>query len=87
MRLSWPAFRPHDISLATGRGPVFRAAVQLTEPLGDITVLDLDLRGEIVKMVLPEERALAIKPGQAIEVAIAAQDLHLFDQETGWRIE
>ena len=36
-------------------------------------------------MVLPEERALAISPGQAIEVAIAANP-HLFDPETGRRI-
>jgi ABC-type sugar transport system ATPase subunit len=49
-------------------------------------VLDLDLKGEIVKMVLPEERAVAIKPGQEIEVAIAARDLHLFDRGTGVRL-
>jgi multiple sugar transport system ATP-binding protein len=81
--------RPHDVTLARGEvapGSTFRAAVHLTEPLGDITVLDLDLKGEIVKMVLPEERAVAIKPGQQIEVAIAARDLHLFDRGTGVRI-
>jgi multiple sugar transport system ATP-binding protein len=61
--------------------------VRLIEPLGDITVLDLDLRGEIIKMVLPEDRALAIKPGQPVEVVIAAQNLHLFDRDTGRRID
>jgi ABC-type sugar transport system ATPase subunit len=55
--------------------------------LGDITVLDLDLAGERLKMVLPEERALALSPGQQIEVAIRPEDLHLFDRETGRRIE
>lgn len=79
--------RPHDINLAPGQGPVFQGAVRLIEPLGDITVLDLDLRGEIVKMVLPEDRALAIKPGQPVEVLIAAQNLHLFDRDTGRRID
>jgi multiple sugar transport system ATP-binding protein len=80
--------RPHDVTLARGAAgdSTFRAAVHLTEPLGDITVLDLELKGEIVKMVLPEERAVAIKPGQEIEVAIAARDLHLFDRGTGVRI-
>jgi multiple sugar transport system ATP-binding protein len=81
--------RPHDVTLARDaaqEGPAFRAAVHLTEPLGDITVLDLEMRGEIVRMVLPEERAVAIKPGQEIEVAIAARDLHLFDRGTGVRI-
>ena len=29
-----------------------------------------DLRGEIVKMVLPEDRALAIEPGQPVEVVL-----------------
>ncbi|MFZ1425183.1 MAG: ABC transporter ATP-binding protein [Geminicoccaceae bacterium] len=79
--------RPHDINLAPGQGPVFQGSVRLTEPLGDITVLDLDLRGVIVKMVLPEDRALAIKPGQPVEVVIAAQNLHLFDRDTGRRID
>jgi multiple sugar transport system ATP-binding protein len=77
--------RPHDIAITAGGG--FRAAIQLTEPLGDITVLDLDLSGERLKMVLPEERALALSPGQQIEVAIRPEDLHLFDRETGRRIE
>ena len=80
--------RPHDVTLGheTARGPTFRAAVHLTEPLGDITVLDLDLSGQAVRMVLPEERAVAIRPGQEIEVTIEAQDLHLFDRDTGARI-
>jgi multiple sugar transport system ATP-binding protein len=81
--------RPHDIAIAAGapRTDRFRAAVRLTEPLGDITVIDLDLRGQGLKMVLPEERAQALEPGQEIEIAIRAEDLHLFDRETGRRIE
>ena len=80
--------RPHDIALAEGepRAGTFRAAVHLTEPLGDITVLDLDLNGQGLKMVLPEERALAVKPGQEIAVAITPAHLHLFDQATGRRL-
>lgn len=80
--------RPHDVLLGSeaADGTAFRASVHLTEPLGDITVLDLHMGGETVKMVLPEERAAAIRPGQDIEVTIAARNLHLFDQETGLRI-
>lgn len=81
--------RPHDVRLLGGveaGGASFRAAVHLTEPLGDITVLDLDLRGHILKMVLPEERAAAMAPGQQVDVAIDARDVHLFHQETGARI-
>ena len=77
--------RPHDITIGAAGG--FRAAIQLTEPLGDITVLDLDLGGEHLKMVLPEDRAQALGPGQEIEVVIRPEDLHLFDRETGRRID
>ena len=80
--------RPHDILLVTGGAAAhrFRAAVRLTEPLGDITVIDLDLHGQGLKMVLPEDRAQALQPGQEVEIAIRAEDLHLFDRETGRRI-
>ena len=78
--------RPHDIAFTSGTGG-FRAAIQLTEPLGDITVIDLDLAGEHLKMVVPEDRAQSLGPGQEIEVAIRPEDLHLFDHETGRRIE
>ena len=59
----------------------------MTEPLGDITVVDVALSGQIVKMVLPEERAVGVKPGQEIEVAIRPEELHLFDPGTGRRID
>ena len=80
--------RPHDIALARDGAAShrFRAAVRLTEPLGDITVIDLDLHGQGLKMVLPEDRAQALQPGQEVEIAIRAEDLHLFDRETGRRI-
>ena len=77
--------RPHDITIGVAGG--FRATIQLTEPLGDITVLDLALGGEHLKMVLPEDRAQALGPGQEIEVVIRPEDLHLFDRETGRRID
>ncbi|MGD9507457.1 MAG: TOBE domain-containing protein, partial [Geminicoccaceae bacterium] len=79
--------RPHDIAIAPVPGAGgFHAAIQLTEPLGDITVIDLDLRGQHLKMVLPEDRAQALEPGQEIEVVIRPEDLHLFDGESGRRI-
>src|SRR6185312_4449827 len=49
--------RPHDLRPAEGAaaGPRFATRVHLTEPLGDVTVLDLDAHGERLRMVLPEE--------------------------------
>ena len=43
-------------------GPRFAATVHLTEPLGDVTVIDLEAGGAVLKMALPEEEALAYRP-------------------------
>ena len=45
----WFGVRPHDLQPAEGEpaGPRFSARVHLTEPLGDVTILDLEARGEL----------------------------------------
>jgi multiple sugar transport system ATP-binding protein len=80
--------RPHDVLLGhdPSRGPGFEAVVHLTEPLGDVTLLDLEVNGAAMKMALPEERAAAISPGTPIQVTLSAADTHLFHAETGVRI-
>ena len=42
--------RPHDLRPAEGEahGPRFPAQVHLTEPLGDVTVLDLEAQGQVL---------------------------------------
>ena len=77
--------RPHDLAPA-GRGqdgPRFPATVHLTEPLGDVTVLDLEAGGALLKMALPEEEALAFPPGRALTVELSLADAHLFHGESG----
>jgi multiple sugar transport system ATP-binding protein len=78
-------FRPHDVApvQAAPNGPSFRAKVHLTEPLGDITVLDLEAGEAVFKMVLPHERALAYSVGDELEVEIALANTHVFSRETG----
>jgi multiple sugar transport system ATP-binding protein len=78
-------FRPHDVTPASGgrAGPVFPARVHLTEPLGDITVLDLEAGDTVFKMVLPQEAALRYAVGDALDVEIAVANTHLFSRETG----
>ncbi len=78
-------FRPHDVVPAEGgaNGPTFRARVHLTEPLGDITVLDLEAGSTLFKMVLPHERALRYAVGDELDIAIAVANTHLFSKETG----
>jgi multiple sugar transport system ATP-binding protein len=77
--------RPHDLAPAGSQqnGPRFAATVHLTEPLGDVTVLDLEAGGAILKMALPEEEALAFPPGRELTVELLLADAHLFHGESG----
>ncbi len=84
----WFGVRPHDLGPtgptgADPRGPRFAASVHLTEPLGDVTVLDLSA-GEVgFKMILAEERAVGYAPGDALELEILLENTHVFARETG----
>jgi multiple sugar transport system ATP-binding protein len=84
----WLGFRPHDVAPATdaARGARFRARVHLTEPLGDVTVLDLGAGDTVFKMVLPEERALGYRTGDELAVALDLENTHVFSRETGTAI-
>jgi len=77
--------RPHDLSPAREprRGPSFRGQVRLTEPLGDVTVIDVGIDRMILKMVLPEELALAYEVGSDIDLEVPLAETHLFLRETG----
>ena len=63
--------RPHDIvppearASATHDGPRLSGKVHLTEPLGDVTILDVDVGGHILKSVLGEELAASYAPGSS----------------------
>lgn len=82
--------RPQGLTRAGGqaRGPRFAARVFLTEPLGDVTILDLragepgnmDVR---LRMVLPQEQAWRIRPDDDLEVELDPAQVCLFTQETG----
>ena len=77
--------RPHDLYPARAEpdGPRFPATVHLTEPLGDVTVIDLEAGGAVLKMALPEEEALAYRHGHELAVELSLADAHLFDRRTG----
>ena len=79
-------FRPNDIRPAGGeppRGPSFPARVHLTEPLGDVTVLDLDIAEHMFRMVLPESDAIRYRAGDRLDVELAVERTHLFTRDTG----
>ena len=60
--------------------------MHLTEPLGDVTLLDLLAGEQPLRMVLPEERAVAYSIGDRIQVQIALENTHVFARETGTAI-
>ncbi len=81
--------RPHDIELAQDNSPRsarFSARIHLTEPLGDVTVMDVATQDATMKMVLREEVAAQYQVGETIEVAFDPTDLHVFDTTTGARM-
>jgi len=82
--------RPHDLAPVDGDadgpgfdGPIFDGRVHLTEPLGDVTVLDIEAGGTLVKMIVAEERGLAFRPGDPIRVRVDLDEAHFFHRETG----
>ena len=78
-------FRPNDIRPAAGdaTGPRFPARIHLTEPLGDVTVLDLDIAEHMFRMVLPESEAVRYRAGDRLDVELAVERTHLFARDTG----
>ena len=81
--------RPHDISLAgqqAVRATKFPAKIHLTEPLGDVTVIDVTARETEMKMVLREEIAARFSVGDNIDIAFDPGDLHVFNPSTGARL-
>ena len=68
-------------------GPRFPARVYLTEPLVDVTILDIIAHGETrLRMVLPQEQAYRIAVDDAIECAVDLDQICLFAQDTGTSI-
>jgi len=84
--------RPQAISPIADGGAVvpgtrFSARVFLTEPLGDLTILDIVAgANNRLKMVLPQERAYGIAKDAAIDCALRIDDICVFAQGTGTAI-
>jgi multiple sugar transport system ATP-binding protein len=79
--------RPHDIALAQSGAAAIPAKIHLTEPLGDVTIIDIRARETNMKMVLREEVAAKFNVGDEISVTFDPGDLHFFDPSTGIRRE
>ncbi len=77
--------RPNDVvaTSADAEDAEFTAKVHLTEPLGDVVILDLDVGGTGLKMVLPEEQAVRYSVGDDVPVSLRVENTHVFARETG----
>ncbi|MBN9511487.1 MAG: ABC transporter ATP-binding protein [Alphaproteobacteria bacterium] len=78
--------RPQAIWPAAGetQGAGFGARVFLTEPLGDVTILDVMAHGDTrLRMVLPQEQAWQIAVDDTIECAVDVDQICLFAEESG----
>jgi len=84
--------RPQDLHVQTLAPPAFNpdfgmsGKVRLTEPLGDVTILDIDVEGSLLKLVLPEEKAASFSLGQRIDLSFQLCDAHFFMTDTGTRV-
>jgi multiple sugar transport system ATP-binding protein len=75
--------RPNDIRLAAKGDKAIGATVHLLEPLGDITIVSVEAGGEILRLVLPEAQASAMKPGDRTPIAFDPNKLHVFRAANG----
>ena len=81
--------RPQAIWPRNGRaaGPGFAARVFLTEPLGDVIILDIVAGDNCrMKMVLPQEQAWTIGVDDQLDCELDREQLSLFAAETGTAI-
>ena len=81
--------RPQGIRLREDAAPgaPFDARVFLTEPLGDVTILDVHAGRETrLRMVLPQERAWRLRVDDTLACTIDPDQVCLFTQETGTAI-
>ncbi len=87
-RRSMPASRSSSASgrptsISPGWKRQRQGAVQLLEPLGDVTVVSFAPNGQSLRVVLPESRASRIKLGDELKVHIEPERIHVFRAHDG----
>ena len=73
--------RPSDIAIAIKGGIASR--VHMLEPLGDVTVVSVETNGNTLRLMLPESRALGLKPGDPTSITIDPTKIHIFRADSG----
>ena len=75
--------RPSDLRPAAGGDAAIPSRVHLIEPLGDVTVVSVEAGGETLRMVLPEQSAAHMKPGDTVPITIDVSKIHIFRAGNG----
>src|SRR5215213_8619170 len=75
--------RPSDLKLAKAQTMAIDLPVHLLEPLGDITIVSLEAPGQPLRIILPEQQAAHMKPGDHVPVSIDPQKIHVFRTHDG----
>ena len=75
--------RPSDIRFAQKGEASLTSRVQMLEPLGDITIVSVEAAGETLRMVVPENAATSIQPGQSANIFIDPSKFHIFNAASG----
>ena len=79
--------RPHDLApTANGGSDAFTLTGELAliEPAGPLHYLDVDVGGQMVKATCADPNGLC--PGAAVTLSAPVQAVHLFDRESGLRV-
>jgi multiple sugar transport system ATP-binding protein len=75
--------RPSDLRAARAGEAAVAARVHLVEPLGDVTIVSLESANHILRLVLSEQQAASLKPGDPFSVAIDPEKIHVFRAHDG----
>ena len=75
--------RPHDLTLVDDGGDGVAATIEITEPQGDITILDLKAAGVPLRMVVAEATGARYAAGDSVRVALSGADTRLFLSDSG----
>ena len=75
--------RPFDIKITDGGKNGVPARVRHLEPLGDLTVIEVDAADERIKIVVPEADALSLAPGADIAFDFETSRVHVFEAASG----
>ena len=78
-------FRPEHVTLGNGGGLSFPARVEVVEYLGDERLVHLVRKDTPLLAKVPAAEHL--EPGQELEVAVAAEKLHVFDATSERRLD